>query len=134
MIVVDTSVLVDFFRGITTAASNRFARLENEATPFWLPTVCCQELIQGARDDREWRLLHDYLSVQRLIAPQDSWATHLGAARIFFDCRRSGITLRSSVDCLIAQLTLECDGLLLHDDEDFQRIREVRPLRDLQEY
>lgn len=131
MIVVDTSVLIDFFRGESTPASERFARLEEEGTPFWLPTVCCQELVQGARDEREWRTLEDYLGSQRRLAPPDSWVTHCGAARIFFDCRRKGIILRSSIDCLIAQLTLEHDGVLLHDDEDFERIVEVRPLRTI---
>jgi predicted nucleic acid-binding protein len=55
----------------------------------------------------------------------------VAAARIFFDCRRRGLTVRSAVDCLIAQLVLEVDGVLLHDDDDFERIRTVRPLRTL---
>jgi predicted nucleic acid-binding protein len=33
-----------------------------------------------------------------------------------------------SVDCLVAQLVLEAEGVLLHDDEDFERIRRIRPL------
>ena len=56
----------------------------------------------------------------------------LGASRIFFDCRRQGVTLRSTIDCLIAQLVLEIDAVLLHDDIDFERIKSVRPLRTWQ--
>jgi predicted nucleic acid-binding protein len=39
------------------------------------------------------------------------------------------VTVRSTVDCLIAQLVLDHAGILLHEDVDFERIRAVRPLR-----
>jgi len=131
MIVVDTSVLVDFFRGADTSAARALDRIERDDVPFGIPVICCQELLQGARDEPEWRLLVRYLGTQQLVVPQDGWSTHEAAAQIYFDCRRSGITIRSTVDCLIAQLVLENDGVLLHDDGDFERITEVRPLRTL---
>ena len=131
MIVVDTSVLVDFFRGADTSAARALDRIERDDVPFGIPVICCQELLQGARDEPEWRLLVKYLGTQRLVVPRDSWSTHEAAARIYFDCRRSGITIRSTLGCLIAQLVLENDGVLLHDDGDFERITEVRPLRTL---
>jgi predicted nucleic acid-binding protein len=131
VIVLDTSVLVSFFRGRPTPAAVRLRELELAGEPFAIPVVCCQELLQGARDDREWRLLVEYLSTQRWLAPDDVWATHLRAARIYFDCRRRGLTVRSSVDCLIAQLVIDNSGILLHEDEDFERIRQVRPLRTI---
>lgn len=131
MIVVDTSVLVDFLKGRNTASARRLERLEFEGTPFALPAICCQELLQGAKDDREWSLILENLGTQKLLFPQDPWFTHVAAARIFFDCRRKGVTVRSSVDCYIAQLVLENDGILLHDDDDFDRIRKIRPLRTL---
>ena len=128
---VDTSVLVDFFRGSETPPAARLRRMEEENTPFYLPALCCQELLQGARDAKEWGLLLSYLETQRMLVPKSSWDSHVEAARIFFDGRRRGITLRSTLDCLIAQLVLEVDGILLHDDEDFERIRKIRPLRTL---
>lgn len=48
---------------------------------------------------------------------------------VLIDCRRKGLTIRSSIDCFIAQLVLEEDGILLHDDGDFESIRRVRPLK-----
>jgi predicted nucleic acid-binding protein len=51
------------------------------------------------------------------------------AARIFFDLRRRGRTVRSSIDCCIAQIAIENDVLLLHRDRDFEVIAELRPLR-----
>jgi predicted nucleic acid-binding protein len=131
MIVVDSSVLIDFFRGRRNVATERFRALETERVPFALPAICAQEVLQGAKDEREWKLLADYLGSQRLLFPRDPWGLHLQAARIYFDCRRKGLTIRSSVDCMIAQLVLEEDGVLLHDDEDFERIQKVRPLKTL---
>ncbi len=131
MIAVDTSVLVDLFRGRATAATERLQELERTGTPFAIPVICCQELLQGAKDRREWKLLHSYLETQEVLLPSDPWSSHVEAARIFFDCRRRGVTIRSSVDCLIAQLVLEVDGALLHDDEDFERMKSVRALRTL---
>lgn len=133
MIFVDTSVLVDFFKGRETPGALRLEQLERDAVPFAIPAVCCQELLQGARDKREWNLLLGHLDSQRILVPRDAWATHLAAARIYFDCRQRGITIRSTLDCLIAQLVLEQDGILLHGDRDFERIARVRHLRTLQD-
>ncbi len=131
MIVVDTSVLIGFFRGDGSSSSGRLRALEEDGTPFSIPAICCQELLQGAKDKREWRLLDSYLQTQAILSATDPWATHVEAARIFFDCRRKGITIRGTIDCLIAQLALENDGVLLHADADFERIKAVRPLRTL---
>lgn len=131
MIVVDTSVLIDFFKGAETEATEKLRYLEEESLPYFLAWFCGQELLQGAKDEREWRLLSDYLGGQRFLEVSNGWSSHVDAARIFYDCRREGVTVRSSVDCLIAQLALEHDGTLLHDDEDFERIRKVRPLKTM---
>lgn len=132
MIVVDSSALIDFLKGLKTPVTERLRQLEIEQTDFALPAVCYQEVLQGARDEKEWRLLPEYLDTQKILMPRDYWSTHRAAARIYYDCRRKGLTIRSSIDCFIAQLVLEEDGVLLHDDRDFESICEVRPLRTLQ--
>lgn len=131
MIVVDTSVLIDLFRGATTPAADRLRQVERTGVPFGIPGICCQELLQGAADEKEWKLLLRYLGTQHTIHAKDPWETHVQAARIYHDARRRGLTIRSTLDCLIAQLVLEVDGDLLHDDDDFESIRKVRPLRTL---
>jgi hypothetical protein len=131
VILIDTSVLVDFFKGKATPGAERFREIESEDIPFALPMICGQELLQGARDEREWSLLHEYLGTQRLLDVSQGFLSYTEAARIFFDCRRRGITVRSSVDCLIAQIALEQDATLLHDDDDFENIAKARPLKTL---
>jgi predicted nucleic acid-binding protein len=84
-------------------------------------------LLQGARDEREWTLLREYLASQNYLeCSQESWPA---AARIFFDLRRVGKTVRSPVDCCIAQIAMEHDVLLLHRDRDFEIIATIKPLR-----
>jgi hypothetical protein len=131
LIVLDSSVLIGLFRGHHSPAISRFKDMERDGTTFLLPAVCYQEVLQGARGEREWKLLQDYLGSQDLIVPHNAVSTHEAAARIYFDCRRKGLTIRSSVDCFIAQLVLEENGTLLHDDDDFEWIAQVRPLKNL---
>jgi predicted nucleic acid-binding protein len=132
LVLVDSSVLIDFFRGRDTPAVRRLAELETPGEAAWaLPLVCFQEILQGARNEREWKLLHRTLESQEIVGPREPMAVHLEAARIFFDCRRRGLTVRSSTDCLIAALALERGDVLLHDDSDFDAIARVRPLKAL---
>jgi hypothetical protein len=131
VILVDTSVLVDFLAGETTPGTRYLERLVAEDAPFYLTSVVIQEVLQGARDEAEWRRLRSYLRTQLRVDPRDPLHTHLEAARIYFDCRRRGLTVRSTIDCLIAQIALEHDLAILHQDRDFAAIRHVRRLRVL---
>ncbi len=129
MTIVDTSVLVDLFRGVPSPQVAELKSIDGGEGDLRIPVICCQELLQGARDEAEWRLLRDYLATQALVGPVDGWGSHLQAARIYFDGRRRGLTIRSTVDCLIAQIVLEQDAVLLHSDADFDTIAQVRPLK-----
>ena len=131
MILVDTSALIPYLRGQHTTAAALLDELLSEDHDVYLAPPVIQEVLQGARDEAEWRRLREYLSSQLLADVRDARASAVAAARIYFDCRRRGYTLRSSVDCLVAQIALENRFALLHDDRDFEAIRRVRPLRTL---
>jgi predicted nucleic acid-binding protein len=51
------------------------------------------------------------------------------AADLYFKLRRKGLTVRSSIDCCIAQLAIENDVSLLHRDKDFVTISQIAPLK-----
>ncbi len=125
MILVDTSVWVDVLRdqdGIVVASFRR--RIASEISVFCRFTQL--ELLQGAKDEDEWKKLDEYLSTQYYLeASEITWRE---AARIYFELRRKGITLNSPIDCCIAQIAIESGALLLHRDEDFERIAQFRPL------
>lgn len=119
---------MSFFRGHDTPAVRYLAEIEasGEAASWALPLVCLQEILQGARDEREWKLLRSALESQEIVGPAEPLAVHLEAARNLFDCRRKGLTVLSSTDCLIAALALERGDVLLHDDADFDAITRPR--------
>ncbi len=86
------------------------------------------ELLQGAKDEYEWRRLDEYLSAQYYLeTTENTWRQ---AARIYFDLRKSGVTVNSPIDCCIANIAMEAQALLLHRDNDFKRIAEIRPLEN----
>jgi predicted nucleic acid-binding protein len=126
MILVDTSVWIDVLRDET--GSRRSALAAALAGEDVVLTRFQQlELLQGCRDEKEWSLLASYLDDQDYLdLSNEAWQE---AARTFFDLRRLGRTVRSPIDCLIAQAAMEHDVLLLHRDKDFETIAQIRPLR-----
>jgi hypothetical protein len=129
MILVDTSVLVDFFRGTKSEAGQKFKLVLQRAVPFGITSLIYKELLQGARSEKEYRLLRKYLETQRFFHPKELVDSYARAARIYFDCRRKGVTVRSTIDCLIAQTAMDHDLLLLHNDNDFDAMASVIPLK-----
>lgn len=122
---IDTSVWVDVLRDTSGGAANRVRSLVADDDVV-LTRFNQLELLQGAADEREWAMLADFLEGQDYV--EASGGTWRDAARIYFDLRRQGRTVRSPIDCCIAQLAIENNLRLLHNDRDFEIISEVRPL------
>jgi predicted nucleic acid-binding protein len=131
MILVDTSALLPFLAGRSTRASETVAKALSEGIEIALTPIVIQEILQGARDEPEWRRLRRYLQTQTILSPRDPMATHIAAARIYYDCRRRGLTVRSTLDCVVAQIAIEHGVPLLHDDRDYDAIARVRALKTL---
>jgi len=131
MILVDTSALLPFLAGRSTRASETVARALSEGLEIALTPIVVQEILQGARDEPEWRRLRRYLQTQTILSPHNPMATHIAAARIYYDCRRRGLTVRSTLDCVVAQIAIEHGVPLLHDDRDYDAIARVRALKTL---
>jgi len=129
MILIDTSVWINVLRDKRGQVVQAFReRIGNEIVV--LSRFTQLELLQGARNEKEWRQLNEYLSTQYYLeAIENTWQE---AARIYFELRKKGITIQSPIDCCIAQIAIETQALLLHRDKDFERIAGIRFL--LQEY
>lgn len=125
MILVDTSVLIDLFKGDDNPAVAAFRDIIRKQIPFGITSVIYQEILQGAKSEKEYLTLKEYLSTQRFFHPKDPLASYAGAANIFYTCRRKGITVRSTIDCLIAQVVIEHQLFLLHNDQDFTAMAPV---------
>ncbi len=126
MMLTDTTVLVDVLRDASGANAERFLTiLGSEDVVFARFTEL--EVLVGARDETEWNVIRAYFASKSLLDPtSDTWS---GAARIYFDARRAGRTIRKTIDCCIAQLAIEHGLTLLHNDRDFETIAMVRPLK-----
>lgn len=129
MVLVDTSVLIDFLRGAENAGVERFQRVLDSNIPFGISPLTYLEVLQGTRTEKDHATVKSYLETHRFFGLLDEKESYAAAARIYFDCRRKGITVNSTVDCLIAQTAIENDLTLLHNDADFDRMRKVAPLR-----
>jgi len=124
--IVDTSVWIDVFRDASSARKHQLEAIVDPDDVLLTPFTEL-ELLQGCRDEEEWSLLAGYLETQEYLEPaRETWAA---AARIYFDLRRLGRTVRSPIDCCIAQVAIDNMTLLLHRDRDFEVIAELRPLQ-----
>jgi predicted nucleic acid-binding protein len=129
MILVDTSVLIHFFKGIDSESSRKFSTVLQRGIPFGINSLIFQEVLQGAGSEKEYLTLKRYLETQRFYHLRDPIGSFAEAAKIYLDCRKKGITIRSTIDCLIAQTALENDLFLLHEDNDFDLMAKVIPLQ-----
>lgn len=124
MILVDTSVLIDFLKGQSNDKIQLFSEILSRNIDFGFSCYTFQEVLQGARNEKEYEQLHDYLSTQIIYFLPVETATYEKAARLYFDLRRKGITPRSTIDVLIALTAIENNLLLLHNDRDFDLMAE----------
>ena len=127
MILVDTSVWVGYLRGDERPAVSRLAALLDRGTPVAVTSIVAQELLQGVAPGPAFDRLERYLASQLRLEPVDPWLSAVEAARMFGACRAAGVTVRSTLDCLIARIAIEHGVALLHDDRDFDAIARVVP-------
>jgi predicted nucleic acid-binding protein len=132
MILVDTSVLIDFFRGKSTESVEKMNTLLSENTPFGINHYIYQELLQGAGSEKEFVHLKTYLNSQIFYDLRKGRESFASASKIYYRCRKAGITIKSTIDLLIVETALENNLALLHSDTDFTAIKKVVP--ELQMY
>ena len=127
MYLVDTSVWIDFLRGRRARHVDVLkALLEGDETVGTSPLVL-QEILQGADSEARFETWRGYFAELACYVPLDLVTTHVAAARLYQRCRRMGKTPRSSNDCLIAQVAIDEQLILVHNDRDFDNIAAVEP-------
>jgi predicted nucleic acid-binding protein len=125
MILVDTSVLVDYFKGAENKATQTLDYIIDVGMPYGINDFIYQELLQGSRTTEEFQKLKEYLESLPFYYLQYGKESFEKAAFLNFTCRRSGITIRSTVDLLIAETAIENNVYLLHNDKDFTNLASV---------
>ena len=125
MYLVDTSVWIDYLREGESEAVERFVDVLDIGLPFGITGVIYGEVLQGAATLADFEQLKEYMSTQRFYHLQDPVMGYEEAARLYHRCRRVGVTVRSTIDCVIARVAIEHDLSLLHDDRDFDYMSRV---------
>lgn len=127
MLVVDTSVWVDYFNGVENPQTD-FLHALLDKTPILIGDIILADVLQGFRHDPDFekvrRVLGKYTQVG-MVSP----ALAVQRARNFRFLRQKGITIRKTIESLIAMYCIENDHELLHNDSDFDGYEEHLGLR-----
>jgi hypothetical protein len=118
LILVDSSVWIDYFNGALTRQTDELDGLLGRE-PLAIGDLILTEVLQGFDDDRDFakarRLLTSFTVVQ--IGGPD---IAIAAAQNFRSLRKLGVTVRKTIDTMIATRCIESGYDLLHSDRDFE--------------
>lgn len=128
MIAVDTSVWIQVLNGEDTPKAELFERLLEDGQPLALTEIVYTEILQGLRSDREEREVDGYLREFPVLELKGLDDFRL-AAQLYRAARRKGVTIRRTLDCLIAAPCVRAGVPVLHDDADFDRLASCSDLR-----
>jgi len=117
MILVDSSVWIDYFNGRDSRETDLLDSLLG-SEPLLTGDLILTEVLQGFRRDRDFRRAR--AALERLVfAPMVGHAIAVGSAANYRSLRRKGLTVRKTIDVLIATFCIENSHTLLHSDRDF---------------
>ena len=124
---VDTSVWIDYLNGYASTAADALAHAIAEDEQILLCGVVLTEILLGLSTAEAERI--ESLLSAFAFAPELDRTDYGAAALIYRTCRARGVTIRSTVDCLIAQICLKHRVPLLAKDRDFAQISRFFPLQ-----
>lgn len=128
IILVDTTVWIDFFEGKDTSFRHHLHDWIEQGNAAALTSLHLTEILQGTKNDMEFERIKRYL-LNLPIIPINDLKTYIHAAKIYRICRQKGETVRKTADCLIAAIAIENDLPLFHNDRDFDKIASCTRLR-----
>jgi len=129
MILVDTSILIDYFKGNRNKEIEKFHFIQEKGIPFGINSHIYLEVLQGSKAEKDYKVLKKYLDTQIFYELKNGRESYAEAAKMYLKLRHKGITVKSTIDCLIARVAIENDLFLLHNDTDFTRISKHFPLK-----
>ncbi|HMU25847.1 MAG TPA: PIN domain nuclease [Solirubrobacterales bacterium] len=128
MIVADTSVWVDYLNGVWAPGSRELRRLLEEDETVCMTDHVLSEILQGYRREAEADEIASLLLTFPFLGLEGP-GDYLAAASVYRKARSAGITLRSTVDLLIAIPCIRREAFLLHNDRDFDQLARVSDLK-----
>ncbi len=126
---IDTSAWITFYTKPKSAIALFIDKHLDTALPVHTCPVVLQEILQGTREDKAFRKIARIMQTYKMLTLADQIQAAIDASHIYRNCRKKGITIRKSNDCVIAHIALAFDIELLHQDKDFDNIAKVYPLK-----
>jgi predicted nucleic acid-binding protein len=128
-VIVDTSVWIDSLNPkIKTPEKQALIQLIQNDNPIYLCPVIYQEILQGIKEDKTFEQIRFILRQYRMINIDLLYVTN-HAVDLYRHLRKKGITIRKSIDCLIASYAIITGMYLLHNDSDFTQIASESKLK-----
>jgi predicted nucleic acid-binding protein len=122
-VLVDTSVWVDFFNGHPSPQAETLANLIREEADLVTCGLIVSEVLQGLRRAKSLLAIESHFREMEWLSPKEP-DTYLEAAELFRRLRLRGLTIRSTIACVIANLAARHDALILSKDRDLTLIVE----------
>ena len=117
MILVDSSVWIDYFKGVITPQTEKLDSLLG-SEPLSIGDLILMEVLQGFADERDFERAKSLLT-SLTIVDLGGQEIAIQAARYFRKLRRLGVTVRKTIDSIIATRCIVDGYELLHSDRDF---------------
>ena len=127
MVLIDTSILIGYFKGIKEEPYEMLDLLIDQNIPLGICNHIYQEVLQGSRNEKEFDILKQYLNAMDFYDVRYGRRSYENAAKLYYKCRKAGITPRSTVDLIIAQIAIDNELLLFHNDRDFVLMAQIIP-------
>jgi hypothetical protein len=128
LILIDASAFIEFLNRTGSRADILIEQLIRDDAEIALADVTLTEILQGIKNDREYRDVKASLLTFPILSLK-SPDSCVAAAELHRKCRKNGLTIRSTIDLLIARIALEHHATLLHNDRDFDAIAQVCDLK-----
>ena len=127
MILVDTSVWIDFFSSKPLPHVNLLEKLIHNEEDVCICGIVITEILQGIKNDKEFNKTRKLLEC--LVFLPMSYTTFIKSAQLYRMLRKNGITIKRVMDCLIATVAIENDIPILHNDKGFVLIESQSKLK-----
>ena len=118
MLLVDSTVWIDYFNGVQSPETDLLDRVLSEELVL-VGDIILAEVLQGFRSERDFERARKALSKFPQVSLLDSDLA-VNSARNYRALRKKGITVRKTIDCFIATYCIATGTALLHSDQDFE--------------
>ncbi len=128
MILVDTSVWIDYFRGKESAETIYLTQALSNGEDICICGIVLTEILQGLSSEKETQSVKSLLDRCLIFLPMPKESYEL-AAQIYRRAKQHGHTVRNTIDCMIASCAIFHDTALLQSDKDYLVISQFSKLK-----